>query len=140
MRSIFASAGLSIFLILTSGCATELLTSGRVIVGDDNFSVSVGFSNHDRKLIQQHYARYHKQKRWKRTPPGLAKRRGNLPPGLAKRDTLPPGLQGRGLPPSLESHLSKMPGGYIRVVVGTDIVIMNSKTRVGFDIFRDVVF
>jgi len=71
-------------------------------------------------------------------PPGLAKRGGNLPPGLAKRDRLPPGLQGRGLPHALESSLSHLPGGYVRRKVGKDIVLMDSRTRTVFDIIFDI--
>lgn len=140
MHKSIAAVGFTLLLVSLEGCATDILTSGRVIIGDDNFSISLGFSNRDRDVIRNYYARSHKQKKWKRTPPGLAKRGRNLPSGLAKRDTLPPGLQGRGLPSSLESRLSTLPGGYIRVVVGADIVIMNTKTRLVMDIYRDVVF
>ena len=44
-------------------------------------------------------------------PPGLAKRHGNLPHGLAKRAHLPPGLaKGHGVPPGL-AHRSQLPPG-----------------------------
>ena len=46
-------------------------------------------------------------------PPGLAKRHGNLPHGLAKRGVgnLPPGLaKGHGVPPGL-AHRSQLPPG-----------------------------
>ncbi len=44
-------------------------------------------------------------------PPGLAKRHGNLPHGLAKRGHLPPGLaKGHGVPPGL-AHRSRLPHG-----------------------------
>ncbi len=44
-------------------------------------------------------------------PPGLAKRHGNLPHGLAKRGHLPPGLaKGHGVPPGL-AHRSQLPPG-----------------------------
>lgn len=64
-------------------------------------------------------------------PPGLAKRGGNLPPGLEKqlreRGTLPPGLQKRcePLPYDLDRRLPRLPYGYRRVVIGTDILIVN---------------
>ncbi len=140
MYKLIVSVGVVLMFVSSAGCATDILTSGQFTFGNDNVSISLGFSNQDRDIIRRHYAGSQKKKKWKRTPPGLAKRGGNLPPGLAKRDTLPPGLQGRGLPSTLESRLSKLPGGYVRVVVGTDIVIMNSKTRLVVDIFRDIVF
>ncbi len=44
-------------------------------------------------------------------PPGLAKRHGDLPHGLAKRGHLPPGLaKGHGVPPGL-AHRSQLPPG-----------------------------
>jgi len=113
-------------------------TSGRVVVGNENAHVDVRFNDRDRHLIYDHFRKHGKKKKHKRVPPGLAKRGGNLPPGLAKRDRLPPGLQGRGLPDSLESNLSRLPGDYVRVKVGTDIVLMNRNTRVVFDILYGV--
>jgi hypothetical protein len=44
-------------------------------------------------------------------PPGLAKRHGNLPHGLAKRGHLPPGLaKGHGVPPGLANRSQLPPG------------------------------
>ncbi len=82
-------------------------------------------------------------------PPGLAKRGGDLPPGLKKKDRLPPGLAKRDrmpddvhyepLPRELEVKLTPLPDkNYVRVRVGKDIVLFNTKTRVVFDIQRDL--
>lgn len=116
-----------------SGCALDAATSGRVVVSNGRTSVDVHFSDRDRAIIQQYYAKH----RPKKTPPGQAKRE-SLPPGLDKRDRLPPGLQARGLPGDLVSRLSPVPAGYVRLVVGTDVILMNSNTRVMVDIIRGV--
>ncbi|GAC1701153.1 MAG: hypothetical protein NVS9B4_03920 [Candidatus Acidiferrum sp.] len=77
-------------------------------------------------------------------PPGLAKR-DRLPPGLEKqlreRGTLPPGLQKRvqPLPYELESRLHRLPAGYSRVVVSGNVVVMDDRTSVICDIIRNVV-
>ena len=71
----------------------------------------------------------------KKMPPGLAKR-DQLPPGLAKRDTLPPGLAKRDLPSELERRLSRLPGGYSRKSVGSDIVLIEEATGIVLDILR----
>jgi hypothetical protein len=139
MRAFLALIGITAVLASLTGCATDLLTSGRVVIGDENTSVAISFSNRDRELIHDYYARSYKKKKSKRTPPGLAKRGRHLPSGLAKRDTLPPGLQGRSLPADLESSLSPISKGYVRVIVGSDVVIMNRNTRVVIDIYRDAV-
>jgi len=119
--------------LVVTGCAAHAVTSGRVVVRDDQATVELHFSDRDRALIEEHY----RGAKPKMAPPGLAKRE-QLPPGLAKRDTLPPGLQGRSLPRELESRLAVLPAGYVRVTIGHDIVLMNCDTRVVLDILYGV--
>src|SRR5260221_357983 len=77
-------------------------------------------------------------------PPGLAKRGGNLPPGLEKQlernGTLPPGLQKRmqPCPVELERQLPPLESGYSRGVIGAHVVIYNRNTNVIVDILKDV--
>ncbi len=74
-------------------------------------------------------------------PPGLAKK-DRLPPGLEKqlykRGTLPPGLQKRcqPLPVVVERQMRVLPTGYRRVVVGGNVIIMNEKTALIYDVVR----
>jgi hypothetical protein len=119
--------------LLLTGCATSVMTSGRVVIQDDESTLAIAFSSRDRRLIRDYYNNY----KPKKAPPGLAKRR-HLPPGLAKRDTLPSGLRGRNLPGELERRLSQLPDGYIRVIVGSDIVLVKTHTRVIIDIYRNI--
>ena len=58
---------------------------------------------------------------------------------LEKNGKLPPGLEGRRLSPELERTLSRLPAVFIRLKVGGDIVLMNEKTRVVFDVLWDVL-
>lgn len=118
-----------------NGCATHLMTSGRVVVKDDNVVVDVSFNDHDRQIIREYYQGRGKRKK---TPPGLAKRGDELPPGLAKRDVLPPGLQGRALPGALETRLTPLSDPYVRVRIGADIVLLDRTTRVIFDVIYGV--
>jgi len=87
--------------------------------------------------------------RWLRThrsglPPGLAKR-DRLPPGLEKqlreRGTLPPGLQKRvqPLPFELERQLHLLPTGYRRVVIGGNVILMKDNTAAIYDIIREAI-
>ena len=77
-------------------------------------------------------------------PPGLAKR-DRLPPGLERqlreRGKLPPGLQKKiqPLPPELERRMRILPTGYRRVVIGGNVILMNEKTAVIYDIVRNVI-
>ena len=74
-------------------------------------------------------------------PPGLAKRNGQLPPGLEKQlrrsGRLPPGLEKKlyYFPPDLEMRLSPLEPGLRRAFVGGRAVILNSKTSVVLDVF-----
>ena len=77
-------------------------------------------------------------------PPGLAKR-DRLPPGLEKqlreRGKLPPGLQKKiqPLPPQLERELRILPTGYRRAVIAGNVVLMNEKTALIYDIIRNAI-
>ena len=47
-------------------------------------------------------------------------------------------LEGRRLPADLEQSLSRLPGGYVRVKVGGDVVLLDEKTRIVFDVIWGV--
>ncbi len=72
-------------------------------------------------------------------PPGLAKK-DRLPPGLekqlARRGTLPPGLQKRiqPCPEELERRLPPPPPDCAHVLIGGHIVLLNRKTNIVLDI------
>jgi hypothetical protein len=97
------------------------------------------FTRDERILITDWFRGYHSN-----LPPGLAKR-DRLPPGLEKqlreRGTLPPGLQKRvqPLPWVLERRLRRLPRGYRRVVVGGNVILMDEGTAVIYDIIRNVI-
>jgi len=109
---------------------------GEVAVRDPHYSVRAVFTDHDRRLINDYY-----EPRYR-----------NLPPGQAKRDRLPPGhawrarhnqpihedARWRYLPNELDQRLSRLPPEYARVIIGTDVVIMNVRTRVVVDMLEDI--
>jgi hypothetical protein len=69
-------------------------------------------------------------------PTGLAKRHGNLPPGLErqleKSGTLPPGLQKRVEPfaGELNSQLPRLPTGYSRVILAGKALILDRNNKI----------
>jgi len=72
-------------------------------------------------------------------PPGLAKR-DQLPPGLAKRgNRLPPGLMKGDLPPDLENMLGEAPKNTERVIVDDDVVLVQKGTEVILDVLEGVI-
>jgi hypothetical protein len=72
-------------------------------------------------------------------PPGLAKR-DQLPPGLAKRgNRLPPGLMKSDLPPNLEKGLPELPEDVERVVVDDDVLLVQRGTDLILDVLEGVI-
>lgn len=108
-------------------------TRGAVAVQSESARIAIIFSDHDRAEIRRYYRKH--------LPPGLAKRE-TLPPGLRKqlveRGTLPPGLRSAHLPTELNRRLSRLPDGYIRLRVATDVILLNAQTRVILDVVSDI--
>jgi hypothetical protein len=98
------------------------------------------FRAEDREYVTTYYSKHGKG-----LPPGLAKRDGDLPPGLEKQlqrnGTLPPGLQKKLQPCPVEitRRLPPLPPDYQRSVIGASIVVFNRKTNIVVDIMADVV-
>lgn len=118
-----------------SGCEMQP-TYGDVRVHGRDYDVRVVFSDQDRVLIRDYY-----RVNYRALPPGLAKK-GKVPPGHAKRlmrgQPVPPGLEWGYLPERLESRLSRLPEGYVRIIIGADVAIMNVHSRVIMDVIEDL--
>jgi Ni/Co efflux regulator RcnB len=96
------------------------------------------YDDHDQEVMREWYREH--------------EREGGLPPGLAKRDQLPPGLERqlvvRGeLPPGLRKKIQPCPEELVRqlpppppdcdhVIIGGHIVLLNRRTSVVLDIFH----
>ena len=102
------------------------------------------FLPEERRIIEEYYHQGKKSKK-KGLPPGLAKRGGDLPPGLQKKldrgGQLPPGLQKRlePLPTDLDRRLPRLPEYWERVVVEQDIVLIDRRTNRILDIIENVI-
>ncbi len=75
-----------------------------------------------------------------------AKNKGNsgeLPPGLQKHiekyGTLPPGLAKKELPPGLAKRLGSTRSGLERLILGDDVVLVETATGVVLDIIKDII-
>ena len=122
--------------------------------------INASFSEAERQIIKKYFGerevtvsqtdresdakgKNNKGKDSKGMPPGLAKR-DSLPPGLAmqlqKNGTLPPGLAKRDLPSDLTRQLPPAPEGYERQVVeDAAIVLIHKATGRIADIVKDTV-
>ena len=102
------------------------------------------FLAEERRIIEEYYHKGGKRKQ-KGLPPGLAKRGGNLPPGLQKQldknGKLPPGLQKRlePLPVDLERRLPRLPEYWERVILERDIILIDRRTERILDIIENVI-
>ncbi len=93
------------------------------------------YREHDRELREWYHAHY------RDLPPGLAKR-DRLPPGLERqlvvRGTLPPGLRAKMHPCPVEvvRYLPPAPVGYVHTIIGGNIVLVNRTTFFVMDVFH----
>src|SRR5579863_6104131 len=93
------------------------------------------YKAHDREVMHDWYADHEGH-----LPPGLAKK-DRLPPGLERqlvvRGTLPPGLQKRihPCPEELERQLPPPPPHCEHVVIGGHIVLLDRRTNMVLDVF-----
>ena len=115
-------------------------------------AVEAGFTELERQIIEKYFGKLDdhddeggksKDKKKKGAPPGLAKR-DTLPPGLAmqlqKNGTLPPGLAKRDLPYDLQKKLPSVPDGYERKIIeGAAVVLIHKATDKIIDVISDVV-
>jgi hypothetical protein len=124
---------------------TALLGYGYAEAADRNHPAH--FLDEERRKITEYYRPVsgNKKGKSKGLPPGLAKRSGNLPPGLQKHieknGQLPPGLQKRlePLPTDLSRQLPRLPDHWERVIVERDVILLDRRTNRILDIIEDVV-
>lgn len=128
--------------------AYGLLLATSYLSGDPAFGLDTSRPAHflpeERRIIVEYFHQGQKGKA-KGLPPGLAKRGGNLPPGLQKHldknGRLPPGLQKRlePLPVDLESRLPRLPEHWERVILERDVILIDRRTQRVLDIIENIV-
>jgi hypothetical protein len=115
----------------------------RLLTGKHRASIRTAvpvFSSDDRDVISGYF-----RNRTANLPPGLEKRRGSLPPGLARQlernGTLPPGLEKRidPFPQELHRQLPPLSRDYTRGLLGGSAVIVNRRTGAIVDIIHNLL-
>ena len=131
-----------IFLHLSIGAAVSTLGGGWARALDTKRPEH--FLPEERRIIEEYYHQSKKSKK-KGLPPGLAKRGGNLPPGLQKKldrdGKLPPGLQKRlePLPTDLDHRLPRLPDYWERVILERDIILIDRRSNRILDIIENII-
>jgi hypothetical protein len=103
-------------------------------------SIHIEIGSRDREAIQKYFVAHPAG-----LPPGLAKRGGDLPPGLDKQlrrnGALPPGLQKKlePFPVALERQIMRPPSGYNWFVLGAHVVVMNKERNLVGDFALNIV-
>lgn len=141
-RKLFAFAGLL--------CIVALCVQSIAVVGAQGRGRGRGQAKKNEKVEQTividrdgHVRVIREYGRGGSLPPGLAKRQ-SLPPGLRKqlreRGELPPGLQKRliPVPPPLIARLPPVPPYYQRYFAGDDLIIVDTRLNRIAAIIRDV--
>jgi hypothetical protein len=120
----------------TGQSSGNMFPKGKVDRGDTR---DIVFSDPDRRIIREYF-----RGRYSNLPPGLAKRGGQLPPGLEKQlqrnHRLPPGLQKRvePFPQELETRLPSLPDRISRVVLGRRAMIVDDQNNI-LDMIDDIL-
>jgi len=136
-------------ILALSGGAYEAAAQGRGRgKGPDNpkseaqpsLAKSSGFAVDEVRIIREWFSN---SANLKGLPPGLAKRE-QLPPGLqrqlAKNGKLPPGLEKRiqPLPRELELKLPRLPDGRKRIVIAGNVILLEERTATIVDILQNI--
>ncbi len=135
MKKLLGALCVALSLAGLAGCEMHPV-HGDIRVHDRDLDLRVVFTDHDRRLLRDYY-----RVDYRGLPPGLAKQ-GKVPPGhafrLQRRQPIPPDVYWDYLPANLERQLSRLPEGYVRVIVGGSVAIMNVRTRVVVDLVEDL--
>ncbi len=129
-----------IFMLTTNFALAQGQGNGRG-KGHDKHAAAGDQDDHYYKDRDRESARGWYDEHQNNLPPGLAKK-DRLPPGLEKqlvrRGTLPPGIQKRlqPVPVDLERRLPPPPPGCAHVLVGGQIVLLNRQTNVVVDLVQ----
>jgi hypothetical protein len=121
--------GLLIAVVLAGGTA-DVWAQRKTAV-----AVSVSIGRDDERIIREWYGQSGSTRG---LPPGLAKK-DRLPPGLqkqlARNGQLPPGLQKRiqPLPLPLESRLTRLPEGTRRVIISGSVILLDERRNIILD-------
>jgi len=114
------------------GKPNDGITSGEVIEGVTAGVLGAVLSDDERRIIHRYFGEHPDSLgKVKELPPGIRKklaRGGAMPPGIAKQ-ALPDGLH-RQLPPRDGQHYE---------IIGTDVVLVETATRVIVDVLKDVL-
>jgi len=114
------------------GKPNDGITSGEVIEGVTAGVLGAVLSDDERRIIHRYFGEHPDSLgKVKELPPGIRKklaRGGAMPPGIAKQ-ALPDGLH-RQLPPRDGQHYE---------IIGTDVVLVETVTRVIVDVLKDVL-
>ena len=132
------------FVVATLLCCWSLslamaqLSDQDLITGIEREIIERYFKGDDAKDPQAGGKKNHKANGGKALPPGLAKR-DSLPPGLQKqlteRGTLPPGLAKRDLPDNLRSQLPYRPGEKF-YIVDDNVLLVQQATGLVLDVIE----
>src|SRR5215467_2247564 len=130
--------GLFITLVLAAPPSVTAQGRGRGHQAESDVAVAVNVSigRNDEHIIREWFSQ---PDNMRGLPPGLAKKE-QLPPGLqkqlARNGQLPPGLQKKiqPLPPALEERLTPLPSGTKRFVLNGSVVLLDQHRNLILDI------
>lgn len=122
-----------LFLLLLSACGGRVERPWEGIMAGEQNAPQITPS--EREAIREFYRGYE----WPPTVTAAPVPEAPLEERIEVSAELPPGLGGMPLPQALRDQLSPLPQGYARFLVGSDVVLMNTRTREVIDVVQDVL-
>jgi hypothetical protein len=110
--------------VMLGGCAAYTATSGQVVLKDDSKAANIRLSPSDRRVIEEYYRTHAGQKGTTTKVQAVIGR------------ALPAGAKTEPLPRELEQKLSPLSSSHVRLRVGQDVMLVDSKTRIVVDMFH----
>ncbi len=121
-------------VLLLAACAERVERPWEGTMAEEQVTVP-RISPAERRVIREFYRQYE----WPPSVTGEPSQDALLEERIKVTAQLPPGLGELPLPEALRDQLSPLPPGYARFLVGSDVVLMNARTRQITDVVRDVL-
>jgi len=137
--------------IICSSMAVAILSAPTIALAETPSTADIIIGEIEKRILQDYFDRQvhdwqatpgtgtNKGKKNKGLPPGLAKRE-HLPPGLEKQlvrnGHLPPGLEYRDLPDDLQRRLPALPANYRYVMADNRVMLIQRATNLIMDVIE----
>ena len=121
----------TLVMLVSSIWVTVISITERVIEGVATGVLGAILTDEERRIIHRWFGEHPDAVRTKALPPGIRKK-------LARGGAMPPGIAMQVMPDGLYRQLPRRYGHHYEIV-GTDVVLVDTATRIIVDVLKDVL-